>query len=240
MQMSFRYGPDSPFGGLGPADHWRAEDPDGPRIPPVLREIPLPTVVEHTARGHEQWDIFSRLLKERIVFLGWQVGSAAANSVIAQLLFLEKENYDDPVSMYINSPGGSIPAGLAIYDVMQYIHPPVYTYCIGHAASMAAVLLAAGEAGHRCALSNSEVLIHQPMVFSEGWSQATDLEIEARHVLQLRERLNRILAKHTGKPLDTIAHDTERDYWMTAEEAKNYGLIDSVIEKRVDEGEPES
>jgi len=210
---------------------------DGAAIPPHLQQIPLPTVVEHTARGHEQWDIFSRLLKERIVFLGWPIGPAVANSVIAQLLFLEKENYDDPISLYINSSGGSIPAGLAIYDVMQYVNPPVYTYCVGHAASMAAVLLAAGVKGRRYALANSEVLIHQPLAFVEGWSQATDLEIEARHILRLRDRLNHILAEHTGKDLDSIARDTERDYWMTAADACAYGIIDEVLERKVSAGE---
>jgi len=202
-----------------------------------MQHIPLPTIIEHTARGYEQWDIFSRLLKERIVFIGWPISGAVANSIIAQLLFLEKENYDDPVSMYINSPGGSIAAGLAIYDVMQYVHPPVYTYCIGQAASMAAVLLAAGEAGHRYGLSNSEVLIHQPTTHLEGWSQATDLEIEAKHILQLRVRLNEILALHTKQDISVISRDTERDYWMDAEQAREYGLIDEVLSKRADDGE---
>ena len=216
------------------------EMPEGlTAVPPHMQQVPLPTVVEHTARGHEQWDIFSRLLKERIVFLGWPIGPAVANSVIAQLLFLEKENYDDPISMYINSSGGSIPAGLAIYDVMQYVNPPVYTYCVGQAASMAAVLLASGDKGHRYALLNSEVLIHQPLAFVEGWSQATDLEIEARHIVSLRERLNMILADHTGQDLSVIARDTERDFWMTAVAARDYGLLDEVMSKRPGDQEGE-
>lgn len=177
----------------------------------------IPMVVEQTNRGERGYDIYSRLLKDRIIFLGEPIDDYLANLIIAQLLFLQAEDPDKDIQLYINSPGGSIMAGLAIYDTMQYIKPPIVTTCLGMAASMAAILLAAGSRGKRFALPNSRIMIHQPMGGAQG--QATDIEIRAREILRLRERLNEILAKHTGQTVERIAADTERDYYMAAEEA---------------------
>ena len=190
----------------------------------------VPIVVEQTSRGERSYDIFSRLLKDRIVFIGSGIDDDVANLVIAQLLFLEAEDPDKDVNLYINSPGGYVTAGMAIYDTMQFVKPQVATVCIGQASSMAAVLLAGGAAGKRTALPNARVLIHQPMGGAKG--QATEIEIHAREILRMREELNKIIAKHTGQPLSRIAADTERDYFMSAEQAKTYGIIDTVVEKR--------
>ena len=187
-------------------------------------------VVEQTNRGERAYDIYSRLLKERIIFLGTPIDDTIANLVTAQLLFLEAEEPDRDIAMYVNSPGGSVTAGLAIYDTMQYINPDVSTICIGQAASMGALLLAAGAKGKRYALPNSRILIHQPLGGVQG--QASDIDIQAREILRMREELNGILSKHTGHPLDTIEKDTDRDNFMTAEQAKSYGLLDDVIVSR--------
>ena len=190
----------------------------------------VPMVVETSGRGERAYDIYSRLLKERVVFLVGEVNDQTANLVIAQLLFLESENPDKEISLYINSPGGSVSAGLAIYDTMQFIKPHVSTLCMGMAASMGAFLLAAGEKGKRHALPNARVMIHQPLGGARG--QASDIEIQAREILYLRERLNKILSDRTGQTIETIAKDTDRDNFMSAEQAKDYGLVDKVIEKR--------
>ncbi|EAX48176.1 ATP-dependent Clp protease, proteolytic subunit ClpP [Thermosinus carboxydivorans Nor1] len=187
----------------------------------------VPIVVEQSNRGERAYDIYSRLLKDRIVFIGGPIDDHVANLVIAQLLFLESEDPDKDIHLYINSPGGVVTAGLAIYDTMQYIKPDVSTICLGSAASMAAVLLAAGAPGKRYALPYARVMIHQPLGGAQG--QATDIQIQAREILRLREILNDILARHTGKPLERIQHDTERDYFMSSEEAKEYGIIDAVV-----------
>jgi len=187
----------------------------------------IPYVIEQTHRGERPWDIFSRLLKDRIVFLGAPINDAVANTVIAQLLFLESEDPEKEIMLYVNSPGGSVTSGMAIYDTMQYVRCQVATICIGQAASMAAVLLAAGEPGRRLSLPNSRVLIHQPLSAVSG--QATDIDIQAREILKLREKLNEILVKHTGQDYDRIKNDTDRDYFMGAYEAKEYGIIDEVI-----------
>ncbi|MBI5405005.1 MAG: ATP-dependent Clp endopeptidase proteolytic subunit ClpP [Candidatus Kerfeldbacteria bacterium] len=191
----------------------------------------IPMVVEKTNFGERAYDIYSRLLKERIIFLGDVVTDHLANIVIAQLLFLESEDAKKDIKIYINSPGGSVTAGLAIYDTMQYVKPEIQTICIGEAASMAAVLLAAGAKGKRFALPNSEILIHQIMGGTEG--QASDIKIRAERILKLRDRLNGILAKHTGQTLKTIEHDTDRDIFMDADEAKKYGLVDKIIAKAI-------
>ena len=190
----------------------------------------VPMVIEQSGRGERAYDIYSRLLRERVVFLVGPVNDATANLVVAQLLFLESENPDKDISLYINSPGGSVSAGMSIYDTMQFIKPDVSTLCMGMAASMGAFLLAAGAKGKRFALPNSKVMIHQPLGGTQG--QATDIEIHAREILKTREQLNRILAERTGQPLEKIQADTERDYYMSAAEAKDYGLVDQVIEKR--------
>ena len=190
----------------------------------------VPIVVEQTSRGERSYDIFSRLLKDRIVFIGSGIDDDVANLVIAQLLFLEAEDPDKDVNLYINSPGGYVTAGMAIYDTMQFVKPQVATVCIGQASSMAAVLLAGGAAGKRTALPNARVLIHQPMGGAKG--QATEIEIHAREILRMREELNKIISKHTGQPLSRIAADTERDFFMSAEQARTYGIIDTVVEKR--------
>jgi len=190
----------------------------------------VPMVVEQTARGERAYDIYSRLLKERIIFLVGEVNDQTANLVVAQLLFLESENPDKDISFYINSPGGSVSAGMAIYDTMQFIKPDVSTLCIGFAASMGAFLLAAGEKGKRFSLPNSKIMIHQVLGGARG--QATDIEIHARDILKTREQMNRILADRTGQSFEKIARDTERDYFLTADESKEYGLIDQVISKR--------
>lgn len=192
----------------------------------------IPIVVEQSHRGERAWDIYSRLLKDRIVFIGTPINDAIANTVIAQLLFLESDDPDREVSVYINSPGGSVTAGLAIYDTMQYIRPKVSTICIGQAASMGAVLLSGGEPGMRYALPNSRVLIHQPLGGAQG--QASDIHIHAQEILRMRKMLNGILANHSGQPLERIEKDTDRDYIMTAMEAKEYGLVDAVLERHED------
>ncbi len=189
--------------------------------------ILVPMVVEQTNQGERSYDIYSRLLKDRIIFLGSEINDQVANLVIAQLLFLEAEDPDKDIRLYINSPGGSVSAGLAIYDTMQYLKADVATICVGLAASMGAVLLAAGTKGKRSALPNSEIMIHQPMGGTQG--QAADIEIHAKHILKVREDLNKILAERTGQPLAKIAQDTDRDNFMTAAEAKKYGLVDEVI-----------
>ncbi|NMA02590.1 MAG: ATP-dependent Clp endopeptidase proteolytic subunit ClpP [Clostridia bacterium] len=190
----------------------------------------VPMVIEQTNRGERAYDIYSRLLKDRIIFLGSPVNDQVANLIIAQLLYLEAEDPDKDIHLYINSPGGSITAGMAIFDTMQYIKPDVSTICVGMAASMGAFLLAAGEKGKRFALPNSEIMIHQPMGGTQG--QATDIEIHAKRIIQMKDRLNEILAERTGQTKERIANDTERDNFMTAQAAKEYGLIDEVIEKK--------
>jgi len=191
----------------------------------------IPMVVEQTSRGERAYDIYSRLLKERVVFVVGPVEDHMANLIVAQLLFLESENPDKDIHLYINSPGGSVTAGLAVYDTMQFIRPDVSTMCIGQAASMGAVLLAAGAKGKRYCLPHSRTMIHQPLGGFQG--QATDIEIHAKEILLIRDRLNQILAKHTGQPLETIARDTERDFFMSGEESAKYGLIDQVLDQRV-------
>lgn len=190
----------------------------------------IPTVVEQTHRGERGWDIFSRLLKDRIVFLGTPIDDTVANIIIAQFLFLESEDPDKEINLYINTPGGSVTAGLAIFDTMQYVRCPVSTICLGQAASMGAVLLAAGTSDKRFALPNSRVLIHQPLGGVSG--QASDIEIHAREILKLKDTLNEILSRTTGQPMEKIRNDTERDYYMGANEALEYGLIDEVIEQK--------
>ena len=191
----------------------------------------VPMVVEQTSRGERAYDIFSRLLKDSIIFVGTPIDDAVANLVIAQMLFLESEDPEKDILLYINSPGGSITAGLAIYDTMQFIRPDVQTYCLGQAASMAAVLLAGGAKGKRFSLPNSRIVIHQPLM--QGLAgQATDIDIAAKEIIRMRERLNEILTTHTGQALKRIQDDTERDYIMSAEQGKEYGIIDEVIRKR--------
>ncbi len=190
----------------------------------------VPMVVETSGRGERAYDIYSRLLKDRIVFLGTQVNDDVANLVIAQLLFLESEDPEKDINLYINSPGGVVSAGLGIYDTMQYIKPDVSTICIGQAASMGALLLSGGATAKRFALPHSRIMIHQPLGGAQG--QATDIDIQAKEILRLREELTRIMSHHTGKPFDTLHSDTERDFFMTSAEAKEYGIIDKVIEKR--------
>ena len=192
--------------------------------------IPMPYVVEQTHRGERSYDIYSRLLKDRIVFIGTPIDDDVANIVIAQLLFLESEDPDKDISIYVNSPGGSVTAGLAIYDTMQYVKAQVSTICLGQAASMAAVLLSSGAKGKRFCLPHSRVMIHQPLGGFQG--QATDIEIHAREILDARERLNAILAHHTGQSMDKIKQDTDRDNFMTGEQAVAYGMIDAVLSKR--------
>ena len=191
----------------------------------------VPIVVEHTARGERSYDIYSRLLKERVVFIVGAIDDYVANLVVAQLLFLESENPDKDLSLYINSPGGSVTAGLSIYDTMQFIKPDVSTICVGQAASMGAWLLAGGAKGKRYSLPHSRIMIHQPLGGVQG--QATDIDIHAREILHLRQRLNEIMVKHTGQSLDRIQQDTERDRFMGGEEAIKYGLIDAILEKRI-------
>ncbi|HBK46160.1 MAG TPA: ATP-dependent Clp endopeptidase proteolytic subunit ClpP [Xanthomonadaceae bacterium] len=200
----------------------------------VTRALNLvPMVVEQTSRGERAYDIYSRLLKERLIFLVGPIDDHVANVVIAQLLFLEADNPEKDISIYINSPGGVVTAGMAIYDTMQYIKPDVSTICVGQAASMGALLLASGAAGKRYALPNSRVMIHQPLGGFQG--QATDIDIHAREILTLRSRLNEVLAKHTGQSLETIARDTERDNFKSAADAQAYGLVDQVLERRPDD-----
>ena len=193
----------------------------------------VPMVVEQTSRGERAYDIYSRLLKERVIFLVGPIDDHMANVIVAQMLFLEAENPEKDISLYINSPGGVVTAGMSIYDTMQFIKPDVSTICIGQAASMGALLLASGAKGKRYALPNSRVMIHQPSGGSQG--QATDIEIQAREILTLRQRLNEILARHTGQSIETIATDTERDNFKSAEAAREYGLVDEVLERRPEE-----
>ena len=193
----------------------------------------VPMVVEQTSRGERAYDIYSRLLKERVIFLVGPIDDHVANVIVAQMLFLEAENPEKDISLYINSPGGVVTAGMAIYDTMQYIRPDVSTICVGQAASMGALLLASGAKGKRYALPNSRVMIHQPLGGFQG--QATDIEIHAREILALKQKLNEVLSKHTGQPLETIARDTERDNFKSAEAAHEYGLVDQVLERRPEE-----
>jgi ATP-dependent Clp protease protease subunit len=197
-------------------------------VPPNNQLVPI--VVEQTGRGERAYDIFSRLLKERIVFIGMPIDDTLASLVIAQLLFLESEDPEKDIHLYINSPGGSISSGLAIYDTIQYIRPDVGTICIGMAASMAAVLLAGGAKGKRTALPNSRIMIHQPWGGIQG--SATDIRIQAEEILRMKKRINEILSKHTGKTPEVVEKDSDRDYYMSSEEAKDYGLIDNILEKR--------
>ena len=187
----------------------------------------IPMVIESTNRGERAYDIYSRLLKDRIIFLGAPIDDIFSNLIIAQLLFLEAEDPEKDINLYVNSPGGSVTAGMGIYDTMQYVKPPITTICLGQAASMGALLLAAGTKGKRYALPNARVMIHQPMGGFQG--QATEIDIHAREILKIRERLNQILSEHTGQALEKISQDTERDYFMSGTEAKDYGLIDEVI-----------
>ncbi|HCX90322.1 MAG: ATP-dependent Clp endopeptidase, proteolytic subunit ClpP [Deltaproteobacteria bacterium CG12_big_fil_rev_8_21_14_0_65_43_10] len=190
----------------------------------------IPIVIEQTGRGERAYDIYSRLLKERIIFIGTPIDDIVANLVIAQMLFLESEDPDKDIHLYLNSPGGIVTSGLAIYDTMQYIKPRVSTLCMGQAASMGALLLTAGEQGKRYALPHSRILLHQPLGAFQG--QATDIEIHAKEILKIRENLNKILVRHTGQPLEKIQRETERDFFMSSEEAKEYGIIDEVINKK--------
>jgi len=190
----------------------------------------IPIVIEQSSRGERAYDIYSRLLKERIIFMGEQVHDGMANTVIAQMLFLESEDPDKDINVYINSPGGSVTAGLAIYDTMQYIKPDVATICMGQAASMAALLLAAGKKGKRYALPHSRIMIHQPLGGVQG--QATDIDIQAKEILKIKELIQKILSKHTGQSIDRVRQDTERDFFMDCEEARKYGIIDKIIVER--------
>ena len=202
---------------------WNMESPRGLGL--------IPMVIEQSGRGERAYDIYSRLLKERIVFLVGPIDDMTANVVVAQLLFLESENPDKEIHLYINSPGGSIAAGMSIYDTMQFVKPDISTLCVGMAASMGAFLLQAGTKGKRFALPNSTVMIHQPLGGFQG--QATDIEIHAKYILSLRERLNRLMALHTGKSVEEVARDSERDNFLTAEQAQSYGLVDQILHKRV-------
>jgi len=190
----------------------------------------IPMVVEQTGRGERAFDIYSRLLKERIVFIGTPIDDDVANLIVAQLLFLEGEDADKPINLYVNSPGGVVTAGLAIYDTMQYIKPPVSTICVGQAASMAALLLLAGTKGRRFALPHSRILIHQPLGGVQG--QATDIDIQAKEIMRMRDRLNEIIETHTGRSIDQIRKDTDRDFFMSAAEAKEYGIVDEVFQPK--------
>lgn len=197
----------------------------------VTRAVLVPMVVEQTARGERSYDIYSRLLKDRVIFMTGQVEDHMANLIVAQMLYLESENPDKDIHLYINSPGGSVTAGLSIYDTMQFIQPNVSTMCIGQAASMGAMLLAGGAKGKRYALPHSRLMIHQPSGGAQG--QASDIEIQANEIIKMRENLNILLSKHTGQEVETIARDTERDHYMSAEQALEYGLVDKIIEARV-------
>ena len=208
--------------------NWRADMPE-------TKDLGLiPMVIEQSGRGERAYDIYSRLLKERVVFLVGAVTESTANLIVAQLLFLESENPDKDIFFYINSPGGSVSAGLAVYDTMQFIKPDVSTLCVGQAASMGALLLAAGAKGKRHCLPNSRIMIHQPMGGYQG--QASDVEIHAKEILYLRQRLNEIMARHTGQPVDRIARDTDRDNFLSADESVRYGLVDRVLSSRVEAG----
>lgn len=206
-----------------------------PYLPPAQGLGMVPMVVEQTARGERAYDIYSRLLKDRIVFLVGPVEDHMANLIVAQLLFLESENPDKDIHLYINSPGGSVTAGMSIYDTMQFIRPSVSTLCIGQAASMGAFLLAAGESGKRFALPNSRMMLHQPSGGSRG--VAADIEIQAQEILLMRERLNKLISQHTGQTVERVAMDTDRDFWMSPDEAEEYGLVDKVQQNRRSEAE---
>ena len=195
-----------------------------------MSSILIPTVIEKTFDGERAYDIYSRLLKERIIFIGTSIDDMVANSVIAQLLFLEAQDAKQDIKIYIHSPGGYVTAGLAIYDTMQYVKCPISTVCVGMAASMGAVLLAAGQKGKRFALPNSQIMLHQPIGGATG--QAVEIEITAKQIVKIKERLNQILAKHTGQPFDKVEKDTDRDFYLSAHEARDYGLIDKVIEEK--------
>ena len=197
---------------------------------PITDSVLVPTVIEKTHQGERAYDIYSRLLKDRVLFLGTAIDSNVANLIIAQLLFLENEDAKKDITMYVNSPGGHVTAGLAIYDTMQYIKPNVATVCVGMAASMGAVILAGGEKGKRFALPNSEIMIHQPLGGTEG--QASDIRIHADHIIKTKERLNKMLAHHTGQPLKIIEKDTDRDFFMDAVDAKKYGLVDEIVKSQ--------
>ncbi|MDN3519327.1 ATP-dependent Clp endopeptidase proteolytic subunit ClpP [Aquisalimonas lutea] len=212
-----------------------AANDDTPMNPSEIQANLVPMVVEQTSRGERAYDIFSRLLKERVIFLTGPVEDHMANLIVAQLLFLESENPDKDIHLYINSPGGSVSAGLSLYDTMQFIKPDVSTMCVGQAASMGALLLAGGAPGKRFTLPNSRMMIHQPLGGYQG--QATDIDIHAREILSIRDRLNRILAHHTGKPLEQVQQDTERDNFMSPESAMEYGLVDRVLQDRSGMGE---
>lgn len=194
--------------------------------------IPMPYVVEQTPRGERQYDIYSRLLIDRIIFIGSEINDAVANVIVAQLLFLESDSPEKDIHMYINSPGGVVTAGMAIYDTMRYIKSDVCTYCVGQAASMGAFLLAGGQKGKRFAMPNSRILIHQPLGGMGTQAQASDIEIHAKEIIKLKEKLNKMLAENTGKTLSVIEKDTDRDFYMSAEEAVKYGIVDKVINKR--------
>ncbi len=198
-----------------------------------MTDFIIPTVIEQTHRGERGWDIFSRLLKDRIVFLGTPVDDQIANIIVAQMLFLESEDPDKDIMLYINSPGGLVTAGMMIYDTMQYVRCDVATICMGQAASMAAWLLAAGTKGKRYSLPNARVMLHQPLGGFQG--QATDIDIHAKEILKTRDRMNELLAKHSGHPIDKIKHDTERDFFMSAAEAKEYGVVDEILVKKKEE-----
>lgn len=195
-----------------------------------MNQALIPMVVEQTGRGERAYDIFSRLLKDRIIFIGMAVSDEISNVIIAQLLFLQAEDAEKDISIYVNSPGGSVTAGMAVYDTMQFLKCDVATYCVGQASSLGAVLLAAGTQGKRFALPNARIMIHQPWGGIQG--QAADISIQAKEILRLRDRVNEILAKHTGKPLNVIANDTDRDFFMSAHEARDYGLVDEVVRSR--------
>jgi ATP-dependent Clp protease protease subunit len=209
-------------------------DPNAASQTPIISNFIIPTVIEQTHRGERGWDIFSRLLKDRIVFLGTQVNDEVANIIIAQLLFLESEDPDKDINLYINSPGGVVSSGLAIYDTMQYVRCDVSTICMGQAASMGAFLLCAGTKGKRFALPHSRILIHQPLGGFQG--QATEIEIHAKELLKMRQLLNELLSKHSGQPIDRIRNDTERDYFMGPLEAKEYGIVDELLVQKKAEG----
>jgi len=199
----------------------------------VMGDYLVPIVIEQTSRGERAYDIYSRLLKERIIFIGGPIEDEIANLVMAQLLFLEGESPEKDIYIYINTPGGSITAGMAIYDTMQYIKPEISTICIGQAASMGAVLLAAGAKGKRYALPHSRIMIHQPAIYGGLQGPATDIDIQTKELLRLKRIVNEILAKHTSQPLEKVERDTDRDFFMSAQEAKEYGIIDEIIEKRI-------
>jgi ATP-dependent Clp protease protease subunit len=207
-----------------------ANDKHGPL---GMTDFIIPTVIEQTHRGERGWDIFSRLLKDRIVFLGTPVDDTIANIIVAQMLFLESEDPDKDIMLYINSPGGLVTAGMMIYDTMQYVRCDVATICMGQAASMGAWLLAAGTKGKRYSLPNARIMLHQPLGGFQG--QATDIDIHAREILKTRDRMNELLAKHTGHPIDKVKHDTERDFFMSAAEAKEYGVVDEILIKKKEE-----